>query len=163
MINWIKEKIDRFGFTRYKRVLNYIANLKSSIKITSKHDKNIIAEIDELINDRVKRLEKSYTLLGFLYFAVYFSFFSLLFSDILIISELVSIFSTVISFFGTTVLIISIFFTNKVIELYYQDLNLLTAHLISIYNKASSNNTAELFDDMNEYNSFISFFKKRGF
>jgi len=70
--------------------------------------------------------------------------------------------SKLISFFGTTIFIIGIFTTNKILDLYYEDLNLLVTHIISVYNKSHSFKL-DIFNDANSYNKFIDFFKKRGF
>ncbi len=162
MISWIKQTFKNLAYTRYKRVLKYIENLESSIKIESKKDEEIIAEINNLIADRVKRLRRSYVVLGLMYFGIYFSIFSLFFSDVFILSEIADLISKIISFFGTTLFIIGTFLTGKMIELYYQDLNLLTAHLISIFTKNKFKDES-LFENENNYSHFINFFKKRGF
>ncbi len=160
--NWLKENLINFNITRFSRIKRYMKNLENHIKINSKRDKEVLEEINMLVQDRINRIRKLYIINSFLYFAIYFSFISLIFSDLFILSEFAQAFSRILSFFGTTGFIIGVFIVNKMIELYYMDLTLLSAHIISLYNK---NHTEQeiLFDETNSFNSYIDFFKKRGF
>ena len=159
---WNKEKYEFLALTRDKRIVSYIENLESSVKIKSKKDREFIDQIEEIIYERISRIRRLYVLLGIFYFGIYFSLFSLFFSNLFIISEIADVVSKIASFFGTTAFIIGVFVVSRLIELYFQDLNLLTAHLIAVYN---SNGLYEedLFVNRNQYENFISFFKRRGF
>jgi len=162
MLKLIKDKINIFGITKYNRILNYIDNLEDKIDPKStKEDTKITLDLKELIEDRIKRLKKLYLIGYIFYFGIYFSFISFFFSDFFLLTKIKVLVSKLIGFFGTTTFILGIFFINKIKELYYQDLNLLASHLISIYDK-NMNNKSEVFNE-NEYNTFINFFKKRGF
>jgi len=161
MINKFKENFNILGITKYNRILNYLNNIEKNVKIKSEKEKILVEHITELINDRIKRLKTLYLFTNILYFGIYFSFISFFFSDFFLISEISAIVSKGVGFFGTTTLIIVLFLTNNIKELYYQDLNLLSSHLMDIYNKNIPNNK-KLFDN-NKYDTFIEFFKKRGF
>lgn len=165
-MNILKYKLNKFNFsiTRYQRVLNYIDNLDENIKIKNTKDKKIINDIKKIINLKINSIKRAYIINYFFYFGVYFSFFSVIFSDFLILSAFTSIISKIIGFFGTTAFVIGIFLTNKLLELYYQDLNLLTSNIISIYikNKSEFNQNISI-NNMNEFDPFINFFKKRDF
>jgi len=161
MVNFLKKKRSFFAITRYERILNYILNLENNVKIKTKKEKEFVTEIRTLMDDRIERLKKVYLINNMFYFGIYFSFFSLFFSEIILLSDITSLVGKIVGFFGTTFFLIGVFLTNKFKELYYQDLNLLTSHLIAIYDDNISKK-AELFET-NNYNSFINFFKKRGF
>lgn len=154
--------LPNFAITRYQRIENYLKDLEDNIIIRNKNDKEVIANIDILIKEKIVLIRRATLLNSIFYFGVYFSFISLFFSEFFILSELADFVSKLISFFGTTVFIIGIFITNKILELYYEDLNLLVSHIISMYNKSQSFKL-DIFNDANSYNMFIDFFKKRGF
>jgi hypothetical protein len=162
MKRWMKEKLINIGVTRYRRIRRYLHNLESNITITIKRDKEVLAEINTLLDDRVKRIRTLYVINGFFYFGIYFSFISLFFSDFYGISIVSVEIQKAISFMGTTVFIALIFLVNKMIDLYYQDLTLLASHIISIYNK-NHTEKENLFDESNEFNKYLDFFRKRGF
>ena len=61
------------------------------------------------------------------------------------------------------IFVIALFVTNRFKELYYQDLTLLTAHLISLYSKIGYVEDEKVFDESNMYRIFLNFFKKRGY
>ena len=161
MITWLKNKISIFGITKYKRVENYLKNLENNVKIKNKKDEALSENILKLIKDRIKRLKRLYFISYIFYFGIYFSFVSFFFSDFFFLSKISILLSKVIGFFGTTTFVLGLFFTIKIKELYYQDLNLLSSHLIVIYDNNLIFND-NLFET-NEYNKFIDFFKKRGF
>lgn len=149
---------------KYNRIRSYIDNLEQNIKISNKKDKEIVAESKVLVNDLIKKLKNYYRLNFILYFAIYFSFVSYIFSDIVIISQLAEAFGKIIGVVGTTVFFIALYFSNQIIDLYYQDLNLITAHLISIYSKHQKENVEEIAETTgNYYKTYIEFFKSRGF
>ncbi|MCA9495701.1 MAG: hypothetical protein KC589_02065 [Nanoarchaeota archaeon] len=162
MFKKITAILSSFAYTKYERIQNYIDNLEKHIKIESRTDQSHIDEIKLLIDDRIKRLKRLYIISFIFYIGIYFSFFSLLFANTIILSEIANLINILVSFVGTTAFIIGIFFVNKLREIYYQDLNLLSAHLISIFNDQKKRD-APLFPDSNGYNQFISFFKRRGF
>jgi len=164
MIERLNNKYNYLAPLKYNRIRNYIKNLEDNIIIKNKKDKQTITEIKELIDFLIKKLKNYYRLNSFLYFAIYFSFISYIFSDMLIISDLAEIFGKVIGILGTTVFFIALYFSNRIIDLYYQDLNLITAHLISVYSKYEKDNIDEVTDVAeNYYKTFIKFFKNRGF
>jgi hypothetical protein len=137
-------------------------SLRSHITIKNPKDQRSIEEIEEIVEKIIKKVRIYSRINIILYFAIYFSFVSFFFSDILLLSDIVTVISRIISLFGTTIFIIAIYFSNKIIELHYQDLNLITAHLISIYTKYQK----ETFEEMpssssNYYRAFIEFFEKR--
>jgi len=162
MLEKFKIRNINFAITKYQRVRNYIRDLKENIKIQKNKDSKIIKEITNLIDNKIKHIKRIYIVLYFLYFGIYFSFFSIFFSDIFFLGEFAILIGKIVGFFGTTFFLILIYFTNKIIDLYYQDLNLLTSHIISIYmdnrlqNEKNSKNESK-------FNVFIDFFKKRGF
>ena len=162
MIKNLKHKVMRSTPTRYNRILNYMYSLREKITIQNPQDQKNIEEIEEIVEKIINKV-KIYARFNIgLYVAIYFSFVSFFFSDIILLSELATLISRVISVFGTTVFIIGIYFSNKIIELYYQDLNLITAHLISIYTKYQKETFEELPSTAsNYYRVFIEFFEKR--
>jgi len=164
MMQRLNGKYNYFAPLKYNRIRNYIKNLEDNIIIKNKKDNQTVEEIKELIDVLIKKLKNYYRLNMFLYFAIYFSFVSYIFSDILIISEIAEIFGKVIGVVGTTIFFIALYFSNRIIELYYQDLNLITAHIISIYSKYEKDNIDEDTSiTENYYKAFINFFKERGF
>lgn len=162
MISRIRGFFKKLGVTRYKRIENYIDELKKNIKIKEKIDKEEISIINGMIKDRINNIKQANRINLFFYFGIYFSFFSIFFSNYFILSEINNLISKIVGFFGTTIFIVIIFFMNKFIDLYYQDLNLLSAHIISIYEK-NAQNKLNLFENENSYGIFIDFFKRRGF
>lgn len=164
MLKKIKLSLSKINLktTKYKRILAYIENLEKHIEIHSREDRNTLKEIKELIDDRIKRIKRLFFLNVFFYIGIYFSIVSYFFAGTIIFDQIAYIFRALLSVFGTTIFFIGIYVTTRVTELYYQDLNLLSAHLISIYN----NNELEkqpLFKDENSYGAFVEFFRKRGF
>lgn len=161
MKNWIKEKYSALGLTRYKRIINYIDLLDEKITITSQHDLEVVKELKELINERLKAVKVLYIIDTISYFGIYFSFISFFLRDLFLLSEVAHVLSKAIGFFGTTLFVVILFFSNRLSNLYYQDLNLLTSHLIAIYNKYEKEENDPLFGKLNQYSSFINFFKKK--
>lgn len=158
----LKNLFSNIKVTRFARIKSYVDNIEQKFTLTNTKDKEIVGEINKLIEDRGKRIEKLVMLNAFLYVGAYFSFFSIIFPDMIFFKNLTFVIKSLVSVLGTTFFIVCIFLTGKLIELYYQDLNLLTAHIVSIYTK---NKLPEepLFTEENKYNEFISFFKNRGF
>lgn len=162
------EEITRKNFyitpLKYNRIRSYLDNLEQNIKIKSKKDEQIVIESKILVEDLIKKLKNYYRLNMILYFAIYFSFVSYIFSDIAIISEIAAAFGKIIGVVGTTVFFVALYFSNQIIDLYYQDLNLITAHMISIYTKHQKDNVDEIAETTgNYYKVFIEFFKERGY
>lgn len=162
MFRSLKKKYKDFGITKSVRIERYLENIESKFELRNQKDKDIVNDLNKLIVDRLNRVKKVYNIELFLYAGAYFSFFSYFFSDYLVLVAINEIISIIVGFFGTTIFLIALFFTSRLKELYYQDLNLMTAHVVSIYtkNKFTEDN---LFDESNTYNAFINFFKKRGF
>lgn len=148
--------------TRYNRIMSYIHNLKKNIEVKNKTDLEIIEEIEFITKEIIKKV-KVYSRFNIaFYVAIYFSFISFFFGDVFILSEIAILISKVVSVFGTTIFILGIYFSQKIIDLYYQDLNLITAHLISIYSKHQKETIDELPTlTPNYYSAFIQFFKER--
>lgn len=162
MIKKITKRINRSTPTRYNRILNFIYVLKNNINITNKKDQDIVIEIENIAKQIIKKVQLYSRLNILFYFAIYFSFVSYVFSDVEFLSELTSLISQIIGIFGTTIFIIAIYFANKIIDLHYQDLNLITANLISIYSKYQKQPIEELAEDKsNYYSAFITFFNRR--
>lgn len=162
MFSDIRRNLRHSTPTRYNRVMSYIYNLKEHITINNKTDLEIVDEIEMIAKQIIKKV-KVYTRFNLaFYFAIYFSFISFFFGDIFIVSEIATLISRVISVFGTAIFILGIYFSQKIIDLYYQDLNLITAHLISIYSKHQKETIEELPTlTSNYYAAFIDFFKRR--
>ena len=162
MLGEIELKKVNFSITKFQRITDYIEDLEKNIKIKKEQDKRTISNIKNLIEEKITHIKRLYIVSYLLYFGIYFSFFSIFFSKVIFLSEFANFVTKVLGFFGTTVFIIGVFFVNKIIDLYYQDLNLLTSHLISIF-MTNQINHENLFKDENDFNVFIDFFKKRGF
>lgn len=162
MIGNIKLIIKKLGITKHKRIRNYIKNLEDNITLKSKREKEEINQINYVIDEKIKHIKRANKITGIFYFGIYFSFISIFFPHIFLLGEIAEIVQMLISFFGTTVFVIGAFFMGKLTELYYQDLNLLTAHIISIYEK-NVKDRGEFFEPTNTFDAFISFFKKRGY
>lgn len=157
----ITKKLKRTTPTRYNRILNYIKNLRETIEIKTKRDQEIVDEIENLAKNLIKKLEKYYNFNLFLYLIMYFSFISYIFRDVIFLSEVAQIISKIVGVLGTTIFFIALYVSNKIIELYYQDLNLLTSHLISVYSKHQKEIVDDLTTQGNYYKEFIKFFEKR--
>lgn len=153
----------RFSFTRHGRVEKYLENLDENISI-SPHDREIVDEIKDIINVRIKALRGLNAVQIFLYLGIYFSFVSFFFEELPLLEQVGTIIKTLISIFGTTVFLIAIFLVTKTKELYYEDLNLLTSHIIALYNnKFNEDDELKTFKTKNDYEVFLSFFRNRGF
>ncbi len=159
-----KSLLENFNFNliKYKRIENYILELENNIEIKSKKEIKIINSLKELMKEKIKHIKRLNFILYFLYFGIYFSFLSIFISNFILFNEVYNFISKIIGFFGTTIFIIGIYITNKFLEFYYQDLNLISSHLISILINNSSKNEI-FFVEENSYKPFINFFKKRGF
>lgn len=153
----------RLSLARFKRIEDYISNLEEKIELKNVQDKEIIHEINDLIRLRIKDLKRSRTISFVFLVGIYFSFVSIFFSDLFLLGLITETIGEIVGFFGTTVFVIGLFITNRFRELYYQDLTLLTSHLISLYSKIGYVDDKMIFDESNMYRTFLSFFKKRGF
>lgn len=162
MFSKLKKKISNYGVTRQGRIKNYISNVEDKFTLKNQTDKDIVKEINSLIDDRITRIERISIIEVFLFVAVYFSFFSIFISNFFILSEFAKFLSSLFSFFGTTIFLIGLFFTNRFKQLYYTDLMILTSHLVSIYSQNRFDDNS-LFNETNSYNAYLGFFKKRGF
>lgn len=154
--------LERISITKYQRIQMYLNSLDENVEIKNKKDKIAIEKIRNIIDIKIKQIKRTNYILYFFYVGIYFSFISLFTQNFLLLSEIVSIFSLIISFFGTTIFFIGSYITSQVQELYYQDLDLLTAHIITIYLSNQTTSDSVLSDE-NLYNPFIEFFVKRGF
>ncbi len=151
------------SLARYTRIQRYLEILGNHVKLKNKSDKKNITDTKVLLDERIKKLKTIYRISFFFYFGIYVSFISLFFSDVFIIGEIAKLLSKIVGLMGTTVFIVGIYVCAKIKDLYYQDISLLTAHLIALYNKAGYREEKGFFNDENIYNSFLEYFKKRGF
>lgn len=158
MFNEIKKMYSKLAFTKYQRIEKYIKLLQEKFELKKKDDLEIVKEINYLIEDTLKAVKILSVMSTISYFGIYFSFISAVFSGGSFLTGLTETIGAVVGFFGTTLFVVLLFFSNRLSALYYQDLNLMTAHLITIY---SSNKMKDeyLFEGHNSYNSFIKFFK----
>ncbi len=157
----LKEKYYMIGLTRYVRIENYLNYLDEKIKVTKERDISNIRSIEHLIKERLKTVKSLYLITMICYLGIYFSFVSYMFSDFIILSEITQLLSKLFGFFGTTIFVIGLFFTTRFSNLHYQDLDLLSSHLIAIYNKYDTIDDEILFEGLNQYKTFIDFFKER--
>jgi hypothetical protein len=156
-----KKVTQNLSFSKYNRYLKYIEDLELSTETKiSEYDKKLINKLKDVLEFKIKQVDKLYYILYFFYFATYISFFSFIFSDFFILNQIYKALSKFISFFGTTVFLIGILFTNKLIDFYYEDLTLITAHIISIYSKYKLDLISE-FEENNSYLRFIEYFNRR--
>ena len=162
MLSKVREQFQGSSPTKYNRIRNYMILLEENVEISSKRDKKNVEDIKEISSSLIKKVQIYYKINIALYFAIYFSFFSYFLPDFLIFSEIGIIINRVISVAGTTIFIIALFFSQKIIDLYYQDLNLLAAHLISIYTKNQKEYIEEIMNEKkNIYEKFIEYFRTR--
>lgn len=155
--------ISKISLARFQRIEDYISNLEEGIELKSKKDKEIISEINELIRIKIKKVKRIQFLTVIFFLGIYFSFVSFFFSDIILLGFVTEVIGQIVGFFGTTIFVIGLFIANRFKELYYQDLTLLTAHLITLYSKIGYIEDERIFDESNMYRIFLNFFKKRGF
>lgn len=148
--------------TKYERIERYIENLEENISIKNTKDKKILLDIKDLIDHRLKSLRKLAFFTGTLYILLYFGFISAIFTDVFILDDVINIINVIIGIVGTTLIVILLYILTRVEEMYYGDLTLLTSHLISIYTKEGFNDE-KMFKEVNQYEVFLAFFKKRGF
>ncbi len=160
IVSFYKDLAQSLSLTRYYRVKNYLKDLDEHIDIKSKKDRKRIDDMILIIDKVIKRLSRIYTTEIVFYCIIYFSFISYFFSDFFLLSQLAILVSQIISIIGTTIFFIFLFITNKMKNLYYQDMNLLTSHVISIYSKYEETATAKKKEGPDIY---IEFFKTRGF
>lgn len=159
----IKDKYYMLGLTKYVRIQNYLNYLGEKIKISHKKDIETVERIEQLVDERLKALNSLYIIIFICYLGIYFSFVSYVFSDVFILTDIAQALSKLFGFFGTTIFVIGLFFSSRLSNLHYQDLNLLSAHLIAIYNKYETENDEILFEGLNQYKPFLDFFKMSEF
>ena len=159
MFNQIKSTYKRIAFTKYMRIENYIELLDKKYIVSSLKDKQRIKEIHNLIHETLKAVKVLTTINTISYFGIYFSLISAVFSSGPILSGVTETLGAIVGFFGTTLFVVLLFFSGKLNDLYYQDLNMMTAHIITIY---SNHNMVEetLYGGENTYQSFINFFSE---
>jgi hypothetical protein len=159
MFENIKSTYKKIAFTKYMRIENYIDLLDKKYVITSLTDRERVKEIHQLIGETLKAVKVLTTINTISYFGIYFSIISAVFSSGTILYGLTETIGVVVGFFGTTLFVVLLFFSGKLNDLYYQDLNMMTSHIITIY---SSHNMVEdtLYGGENNYQTFINFFKK---
>lgn len=151
-----------FPLTKYERIQRYIENLEDNIVIKNTHDQKVLRDIRDLITQRIASLKWITLSTSVLYVFLYFGFISVIFTDVLFLGEVVSIINVIVGIIGTTILLILLFILNRIEDMYYSDLSLLTSHLISIYTKEGFSED-KMFEEINQYEVYMSFFKKRGF
>lgn len=156
---FIKEKIKNFGLTRLHRIERYLSYLEETTNIKSKNDKKLILDLKELIENKSSKVKTASVFLVISYIGVYFSFVSFFINDFFLLEEITFIINQIISIFGTTIFLIGIFVFSNLKELYFQDLNLLTAQIISIFTKYHTKEDQH-FLEKNNYQAFIDFYKK---
>lgn len=159
MFENIKRKFKDFGFTRLHRIERFLYHIKNTIKITSKNDKKIANDIEELIQIKMKKVKTVFIFLTICYIGIYFSFISIVLNDFIILSQLSSLINIIVGFFGTTLFIIGTFFFNNMKNLYFQDLELLSSQLIAIYTKYHTQDDVDFYKN-NSYKAFIDFYKR---
>lgn len=165
MVNFLTRyyrELKNLAILRYERIEKYLKVLEENYEITDERDKESAIEIRKIIDDRVKRLKRIYTINFFLYLGIYFSFVSIILTEFAILQQVSAVIKGVISIFGTSVFIAGLYITSRLKELYHEDLSLLSAHLIAIHNDNKFTGD-QLFKDENKYSTFLEFFKKRGF
>ena len=162
VVTWAKTKYKELGVVRYRRIDNYLKLMEDNYDVTDESDKHTLKDINDLIDERVKALKALYVVIVVSYIGIYISVLSFMFSDVFIISEITTALSKALGFFGSTLFIITLFVSNRLNNLYYEDLSLLAAHAISIYNNYKIKAKEEsIFEDRNEFITFINFFKYR--
>ena len=162
----MKEKIKKFKEEyfpfKYNRIRHHFRILDSSLNITNKSDNIILGDLERVTNNIIKKIKFYGRFNTFFYSMIYFSFFSMFFNDFLFLSELKEMIGLIIGFLGTTVFLVAVQFTNKIIELFYQDLSLISSHRMIIYAKyqkeVSEENSLEF---EKSHNVFLEYFKKR--
>jgi hypothetical protein len=159
MFNHIKSTYKKIAFTKYMRIENYIELLDTKYVVSSLRDKERIKEIHQLIHETLKAVKILTTINTISYFGIYFSLISAVFSTGTILSGVTDTLGAIVGFFGTTLFVVLLFFSGKLNDLYYQDLNMMTSHIITIY---SNHNMVEdnLYGGENSYKSFINFFSE---
>jgi len=122
------------GLGKYTRALAYIKKLEESAKVNIK-DYKLVQELKEKLKHtglKLRSLEITRIFFFiFLYSSVVSAFTSFIPGIQIITGELVKIGSVV----GSTISLIIIGISSKAISIYILDLNMYTAHLISIYTK----------------------------
>jgi len=159
MFKWISQQYHKLAFTKYLRIEKYISILEEKFDVKDKKDIEIINEINALIRETLKAVKILSLVTTISYFGVYFSVISAIFSQGDFLSFLTETIGMIVGFFGTTLFVVLLFFSNKLSDLYYEDLNLMTSHLITIYSKYKMKDET-LFKGQNLYKSFIKFFKE---
>lgn len=159
MFENIRKKIRDFGFTRLHRIERYLFYLKDTTKIKSKNDLKLIEDISSLIDKKSKKVKKVTVFLVICYLGVYFSLVSFFLNNFFLLEEITYLINRIIGFFGTTIFLIGIFVFSNIKNLYFQDLELLSSQLISLYTKYYTQDEQHLLKK-NSYKAFIDFYNK---
>jgi hypothetical protein len=148
---------------RYNRIKHHFRVLKNTVKVSSTVDKKKLESLREISNGIIKKIKLYERLNSFFYFAIYFSFFSIFFNDIVFLSSITEFVGKIIGVLGTTIFLIASQFVKKIVDLYYQDLDFISIHRITIYSKyQKSVNRKNMIDESdNSYNEFLYYFRKR--
>ena len=158
----VMDNYKKLGLTRYRRIENYIELLEEKIIITNEDDIRVTRDLKILMQERFNAIRSLYFITAIAYVGVYFSFVSFFMSELILVSEIADFMGNIIGFFGTTFFLLLLFFSNRLSMLHYQDLILLSSHFIAIYEKYDTHNKDTLFGDLNRYNTYIQYFRKRG-
>jgi hypothetical protein len=156
----LKEIINKFQITKDSRILKYLNNLEKFNSKLSKKDLELVEELKDLLNFKIKKINRYYFIQYLFYFLIYASFFSFLFSDLFIINEIYLFITKIVGVIGTAFFVIGLFIINKILELYFQDLNLISSTIISIYSKYLNEESVEILKE-NYYSTFIDFFRTK--
>ncbi|NQZ84995.1 MAG: hypothetical protein HRU03_04720 [Nanoarchaeales archaeon] len=159
MFKQIKSTYKKIAFTKYMRIENYIELLDKKYIVTSLNDRERIKEIHKLVRETLKAVKVLTFINTISYFGIYFSMISAVFSSGFILSGITETLGIIVGFFGTTLFVVLLFFTGKLNDLYYQDLNMMSSHIITIYSKHKMVDE-NLYGGENSYQSFINFFSE---
>ena len=157
----LKQKYILLAPTRYYRVERYLQMIENKLSLKNEKEKKQADEIRGLIEEKIIKIKRLNKIIITIYIALYFSFISFFLGDFVFVEEISQIISSIISIFGTTIFIILAFILHRMAELHYQDLNLLSSHLISLYeDKGKIENIYNMEKKMNSSKIFLDFFKQ---
>ena len=158
----IKELEEEFLPFRYNRVRYHFRHLARNIEVFDKNDKYILGHLEKVTNHIIDKIKMYGKLNTFFYSMIYFSFFSMFFNDWLLFAGIREMIGMIIGFVGTTIFLIAIQFTNKIIELFYQDLSLVSSHRLIIYTKYQKKDMInDGFIGERNSNVFLDYFRKK--
>jgi len=148
------------GITRQDRVLSYLKELDDSNNMPISNKKMaILRELFRLVEERAKRVKLMSAIQTVCYLGIYFTFISLIFQEFVIFKYIGTIIGAIISGFGTSIFFIGVFITTQLKQLYYEDISLLSSHIISLYSTIDYTLMPE--DAENVYKKFLEYFHKR--